>query len=211
MVRSLVALHGGTVKAESGGSGRGAEVTIDLPLTEAVARTNASPAAITPPRTLSVLVIEDNQDTLELLQTWLQMLGHSVQGASDGRAGLQLAISMKPDLAFVDIGLPELDGIEVAKHLRASDVGRSIQLVAVTGYGRPEDRARALDAGFDDYIVKPLNPSALDRVLSRVASGRDGARSEDGAVAEKAAAPPPSPRPAEQPSGGDSSRSGPPQ
>lgn len=214
MVKSLVGLHGGTVRARSEGSGHGAEVTVDLPLAgEAAARPSArAPASNESPRTLSVLVVEDNQDTLELLQQWLQLLGHSVQGAPDGRAGLQLAISMRPDLAFVDIGLPELDGIEVAKHIRANEAGRSIHLVAVTGYGRPEDRARALDAGFDDYIVKPLDPSALDRVLSRVASGAvGGAKAADGASTKAVPPPPASPRSAEQTSSGGSSRSRTPQ
>ncbi len=173
MVRSLVFLHGGTVTAHSKGTGRGAELVVELPLVGELAP-SASPRAASPrseARTLSVLVVEDNADVLELLQTWLEMLGHSVQGAPDGRAGLELAISMKPDVAFVDIGLPELDGFEVAKHVRATDGGADIHLVAVTGYGRPEDRARALDAGFDDYMVKPLDHASLDRVLARVASG----------------------------------------
>lgn len=206
MVKSLVALHGGTVRAESEGRGRGAEITIELPLAATgAAQPNARPSSSPrEPRTLSVLVIEDNQDTLELLQAWLETLGHSVQCAADGRAGLKLAMSMKPDLAFLDIGLPELDGIEVAKHLRASDPKRTIHLVAVTGYGRPEDRARALDAGFDDYIVKPLDTSALERVLSRVAS-------EEGAPATTSSSVPASSSPAERASADGSSQSGNPQ
>lgn len=174
MVKSLVTLHGGTVHAKSDGIGKGAEVVVELPLDgEAAPRTSArTPTGVGEDRTLSVLVVEDNADVLELLQTWLEMLGHSVQGASSGRAGLELAISMKPDVAFVDIGLPELDGFEVAKHVRATDGGKDIHLVAVTGYGRPEDRARALDSGFDDYMVKPLDQASLDRVLAGVAGAR---------------------------------------
>lgn len=174
MVKSLVALHGGSVAARSKGFGRGAALVVDLPLIgeiapPASARAPSGPAGDRP---LRVLVVEDDADVLELLQTWLELLGHSVEGAATGRAGLELAISMKPDVAFVDIALPELDGFEVAKHIRATDGGGALHLVAVTGYGRPEDRARALDAGFDDYMVKPLDHASLDRVLGAIASGR---------------------------------------
>ena len=108
---------------------------------------------------LSILVIEDNEDALELVQALLEMKGHSVQGVNNGKLGLELALSMKPDIALVDIALPGLDGFEVAKALREAQSDRQLILVAVTGYGRPEDRARALDSGFDVFLVTPSTPS----------------------------------------------------
>jgi PAS domain S-box-containing protein len=178
MVKSLVELHGGSVLAKSAGLGKGAELVVHLPakrdLSAAEQPLATRPSSVprepsTPnpslPDELRVLVVEDNEDTLELVQMWLRSLGHEVQGASDGNAGLQSAITMKPDVALVDIGLPGIDGYEVARSVRASDAGNGIYMVAVTGYGRPEDRARALDAGFDAYIVKPLDVAGLKRAL----------------------------------------------
>jgi len=178
MAKSLVELHGGTVLAKSDGIGKGAEFVVHLPAQHASAgsETAASkpPASSAPSpapvgdrseRALRVLVVEDNEDTLELVQMWLRTLGHEVQGAGDGTSGLESAISMQPDVALVDIGLPGIDGYEVARSVRASDAGSGIYMVAVTGYGRPEDRARALDAGFDAYIVKPLDVAGLKRAL----------------------------------------------
>ncbi len=169
MVKSLVELHGGRAKASSDGPGRGAEFVIELPVAGAAAPAAGSEASLgeAESKGLRILVVEDNPDTLELLETWLGMLGHTVHAAADGRAGLELAMSVKPDVAFVDIGLPVLDGFEVAKNIRAAEGCGEIFLVAVTGYGRPEDRARALDAGFDDYIVKPIDERSLTRVLER--------------------------------------------
>lgn len=177
MAKSLVELHGGTVIAKSDGVGKGAELVVHLPALPArstsepiAARTSNVPAAPGDasdkvPSELRVLVVEDNEDTLELVQMWLRGLGHEVQGASDGTVGLESAITMKPDVALVDIGLPGIDGYEVARSVRASEEGVGIYMVAVTGYGRPEDRARALDAGFDAYIVKPLDVASLKRAL----------------------------------------------
>jgi CheY-like chemotaxis protein len=176
MAKSLVELHGGTVIAKSEGPGKGAELVVHLPAlpersaSEPVLARNSSPPAAPGdgdklPRELRVLVVEDNEDTLELVQMWLRGLGHEVQGASDGTMGLESAITMRPDVALVDIGLPGIDGYEVARSVRASEAGSGIYMVAVTGYGRPEDRARALDAGFDAYIVKPLDVAGLKRAL----------------------------------------------
>jgi CheY-like chemotaxis protein len=120
---------------------------------------------VTPGSVLKVLVVEDNLDTLELVREWIETLGHDVQTASDGRTGLNTALATRPDVALVDVGLPEVDGYEFAKSLRAADPGKGVHLVAITGYGRPEDRARALDAGFDAYVVKPVDENALRRIL----------------------------------------------
>jgi PAS domain S-box-containing protein len=168
MVRTIVQSHGGTVVAQSAGVGRGSEFVVRLPAPDPPK--GAPPSLVTPPRdeappVYSVLVVEDNEDARELITTWLEMGGHSVQGAADGQEGLELALTMRPDVALVDIGLPVLDGYEVAKSLRAAEGGGAVFLVAVTGYGRPEDRARALDAGFDAYVVKPIDKAALATAL----------------------------------------------
>jgi signal transduction histidine kinase len=171
MVKSLVELHGGTVTARSTGVGCGSEFVVELPCYESEAEPAPSFDSHTENREkllepLRVLVVEDNNDTREVLLEWLELMGHSVRGASDGQQGLELAISLKPDVALVDIGLPAVDGYEVAKNLRASEGGGEVYLVAVSGYGRPEDRARALDAGFDAYVVKPVDEESLRRALS---------------------------------------------
>jgi PAS domain S-box-containing protein len=175
MAKSLVELHGGSIIAKSEGVGKGAEFVVHLPAKpadqplESPARTTSVPPAREGESkhdgALRVLVVEDNEDTLELVQMWLRNLGHTVEGASDGASGLETAITMKPDVALVDIGLPGIDGYEVARSVRAAEGGGQIYMVAVTGYGRPEDRARALDSGFDAYIVKPLDVAGLKRAL----------------------------------------------
>jgi PAS domain S-box-containing protein len=175
MVRNLAELHGGTALAKSEGLGKGSTFYVRLPvldrepdlrevqgtltgMTEEVPR-------VTPESALKVLVVEDNLDTLELVREWIETLGHNVQTASDGRTGLSAALATRPDVALVDVGLPEVDGYEFAKSLRAADPGKDVRLVAITGYGRPEDRARALDAGFDAYVVKPVDEAVLRRIL----------------------------------------------
>ncbi|MET0287899.1 MAG: response regulator [Polyangiales bacterium] len=171
MAKSLVELHGGGVLARSDGLGKGSEFIVHLPAVPTPQDTpQAQPKASSDNapgngHNLRVVVIEDNEDTLELVQMWLRHIGHDVQGASDGTSGLELALASKPDVALVDIGLPGMDGYEIARSVRASDEGRDMYMVAVTGYGRPEDRARALDAGFDAYIVKPLDVAGLKHAL----------------------------------------------
>jgi CheY-like chemotaxis protein len=119
---------------------------------------------------LRILVIEDNPDGRETLRVLLELLGHQVKVASDGLEGVALALSWGPDVALVDIGLPRLDGYEVARRLRAA-LGRRIFLIAQTGYGRPEDRRQGLAAGFDVHLVKPLWLEDLCHWLT-VAAGR---------------------------------------
>jgi CheY-like chemotaxis protein len=115
---------------------------------------------------LRILVVEDNAEHLALLRMMLEMMGHAVEGADDGNAGLKMATSLRPDVALVDIGLPGLDGCTLAERLRAIDPDERLWLVAITGHGRPEDKARALDAGFDHYVLKPVDEIALQRALA---------------------------------------------
>jgi CheY-like chemotaxis protein len=114
-----------------------------------------------------VLLVEDNPDSREMLQSWLELDGYQVESADSGARGLEKLLANPPDVALVDIGLPELDGYEVARRVRASEVGRKVRLVAVTGYGRSEDHQAILDAGFDEHLVKPVDPRNLARALNK--------------------------------------------
>ncbi|EYF06821.1 hybrid sensor histidine kinase/response regulator [Chondromyces apiculatus] len=169
MARGLAQLHGGTIRAQSEGRGKGSEFRVMLPaLKAAPAAENSQPERL-PSGRLRVLVVEDNPDALELVQNLLELWGHQVETASDGVTGLEMALTMKPDVALIDIGLPAMDGYEVASRLRAEGAGRNIALIAVTGYGREEDRRRAKDAGFDEHLVKPVNPTHLAEAIERQA------------------------------------------
>lgn len=163
LVKSLVALHGGTVKATSEGIGKGSTFTVCLP----TARPQVNEGEMTAPplggTRKRVVIVEDNKDIREELLEYLAEEGHQVEGAADGVSGVALICNRLPDIAIVDIGLPGLDGYEVARAVRSKGV--QVRLVAVTGYGRPEDKTRALTAGFDDHVRKPMNLETLDRVL----------------------------------------------
>ncbi len=164
LVRHLVQLHGGTVEAASAGPGRGSAFTVRLPvLAVAPAPAGAASAPIAGPAR-RVLVVEDNDDARETLRNLLHLFGHEVHEARDGDTGVEEARRLVPDVALIDIGLPGIDGYEVARRIRA-DVPRA-QLVAVTGYGQPDDLERARAAGFDAHLVKPLDPRQLQEVLA---------------------------------------------
>ena len=173
LVRSLVELHGGTVEASSPGRGLGSEFVVRLPLhalgAEAMAadpRENpcGMPYAEEKPR-LRILVVEDNHDGRESLRDLLELWGYEVETAANGPEGVDAALHSLPDVALVDIGLPGLDGNEVAQRIRAVLDGDAMVLIAMTGYGQPEDRRRAIQAGFDAYLVKPVDPGELARIL----------------------------------------------
>jgi PAS domain S-box-containing protein len=164
LVRHLVALHGGTVEAASPGPGRGSTFTVRLPAiaVPAIAGPLVVPAPAGAPR--RVLIVEDNDDAREMLREFLQLLGHEVHEARDGDAAVDLAIRVEPDLALIDIGLPGIDGYEVARRIRRRIA--NVRLVALTGYGQPDDRQRALAAGFDVHVVKPVDTEQLQRLFA---------------------------------------------
>jgi signal transduction histidine kinase len=166
LVRRLADLHGGTVSAESAGAGQGSVFTLRLPAIDppAAMQEAARAAPVGPART--VLIVEDNHDARASLRELLETSGHTVHEADDGPRGLEAALRLRPDLAFIDLGLPGLDGLELARRIRASAEGRGMRLVALTGYGSPEDRARCRDAGFDVHLVKPVDRETLERVLA---------------------------------------------
>ncbi|HEU4439478.1 MAG TPA: response regulator [Methylomirabilota bacterium] len=167
LVRQLVELHGGTVDAASDGEGRGSRFTIRLPLSAPGAPSEAGLAAT--PAELGrwrILLIEDNVDARQMLQMLLVLAGHEVDSADDGVSGLEKALRTRPDVVVIDLGLPGLDGYEVARRLRAD--GADAGLIALTGYGQPADRERALAAGFDAHVVKPVEPAQLTEAIASV-------------------------------------------
>lgn len=167
LVRRLTELHGGRVEARSAGPGQGSEFIVWLPRIEPPgldARDQPAPAEPTRKR---ILIVEDNADAREALRTLLEVAGHEVHEAVEGHAGLRMAVELRPDVAIVDLGLPDIDGLEIARKL-ATGAGPRPRLVALTGYGLPEDQHRAREAGFDEHLTKPVDP---DRLLRIVAGG----------------------------------------
>ena len=162
LVKMLTELHGGRVEARSGGAGRGSTFVVRLPrvlIPKTTVRRTPGPA-----QHRRVLLIEDNDDARDMLKTWLVLEGHDVLEAKNGAEGVKLLVSERPEVAFVDIGLPVMDGYEVARTVRRQ-VDHSTRLVALTGYGQAEDRQRSFEAGFDDFVVKPVDPAVLSQIL----------------------------------------------
>lgn len=165
LVKGLTELHGGTVRAESAGKGKGAEFVVRLPGVGAGSVTAARPVEpAAPGGSRSVLVVDDNADAAETLADVVRMFGHSVRVAYDGPAALHAVGELVPDLVLCDIGLPGMDGYEVARQLRRMH-GASIGLIAVSGYAQPDDVARSLDAGFDAHVRKAPDPEELAELL----------------------------------------------
>ncbi len=167
VVRGLVELHGGRVEAASGGPGQGAEFTVRLPLEkEPPALAETSAVALPVKGKLHVLVIEDHRDAADTLRLFLELQGHEVRVAHTGSAGVAEAIAWAPDAVISDIGLPELDGYQVAARLRANPATAGALLIAVSGYGSEADIRRGLEVGFDHYLVKPAAPEEIQRLLA---------------------------------------------
>ncbi len=187
IVRSLAILHGGSVTAQSEGEGRGSELLLRLPLASPVDEPVADSVAPPPPEVHeqargggNILVVDDNEDAAELLAEALATLGYDVRVAGDGAAALRLAGEVRPRLMLIDIGLPVMDGYELARRLREEPAHRQARLVAITGYGQESDRLRSKAAGFDLHLVKPVD---LDRLIAIAGE----------AMSEASRAPPPPP------------------
>ena len=171
LVKRLVELHGGTASAASPGPGQGAVLTVRLPAIAAPIHADAAlPAAANDGKSRRILLVEDNDDARRVLLLALSLDGHKVYEAADGIAAVELAEKVKPEVAVIDIGLPGIDGYEVARTIRASDYGKNVFLVAVSGYGQPADRKRALQAEFDAHLTKPVAPGQLEEVIVKLAA-----------------------------------------
>src|SRR5262245_6595789 len=166
VVRDLIVKHGGTVTATSAGVGQGSEFVIRLPLDRSQ-ELPSSAAESSPVAERSILIVEDNPDAAEALRMVLELKGHHVTIARDGRRAIEQMRSHPPNVALVDIGLPDIDGCEVGRTVRAQPGGESVYLVAVSGYSAPADRDRALQAGFNSYLIKPVAPDALLEVIGQ--------------------------------------------
>jgi two-component system CheB/CheR fusion protein len=167
LVRHLVQLQGGTVTARSDGPQRGSTFVVRLPLAAAPPVNPQPQPEMTPTAARKIVLVEDDRDAREMLKALLELDGHTVVAAADGKRGVEIILTEEPDIALVDIGLPELDGFGVAQQVRCSPKGGDVLLVALTGYGQEKDRAAVVAAGFDEHLVKPLMPSELDRVMNR--------------------------------------------
>jgi len=172
LVRALVGLHGGTVEARSEGIGRGSEFIVRLPVgqpgtgpEEPAPRESAAPG-----RRRRVLVVDDNRDAADSCATMLELSGHQVHTAYNGTRALQAGASFLPEIVLLDIGLPDLNGYEVARRIRASTWGADVVLVAVTGWGKDEDRERAFAAGFNEHLTKPVAPEDVESVVRSAAA-----------------------------------------
>jgi signal transduction histidine kinase len=171
LAKRLVGMHGGTIVAESPGTGAGSTFTIRLPAAAApsqdvaVASSESSPQALPGRR---VLVVDDNTDGADLLAMMLELSGHQTRIAYSGLEALETAVDFRPEVIFLDIGLPGLNGYEVARRFRATPALSPMLLVALTGWGSEEDRRRSKEAGFDIHLTKPVEPAAIDDVMARL-------------------------------------------
>jgi signal transduction histidine kinase/CheY-like chemotaxis protein len=168
LVKGLAELHGGTVEARSGGLGSGSEFIVRLPLAPRHPATSPVVTDTAPEMRVRrrILIVDDNRDAAESLSMLLELAGHEVRVAHLGRAALSLAEAFRPDTALLDIGMPDLSGYEVAHELRQMPWGRRMQLIALTGWGQDDDRRRALEAGFDHHLIKPIDPDQLAALIA---------------------------------------------
>ncbi|HET9580881.1 MAG TPA: PAS domain S-box protein [Usitatibacter sp.] len=172
LVKGFVEMHGGTVTASSAGPGKGSEFVVRLPVGDQPQDDAAATAARDKrKRSLRVLVADDNVDIAETCATLLQLWGHDVRIAHSGREALEIAETFLPQLALVDIGMPQMSGLDVARSIRKAPWGTAMRLIAVTGWGQEEDKQLAVQAGFDDHITKPVEPSRLEGLLEQAGAG----------------------------------------
>ena len=173
LVKRLVEMHGGSVEVYSAGVGQGAEFVVRLPIADEVEAPEVRQETHAPGggRRLKVLVVDDNADLVDMLAAVVANLGHDVRKALDGRTALSAATVYRPDVVLLDLGLPVMNGIEVARELRRSPNGGGLRLVALTGWGQPEDRRQTGEAGFDEHLTKPTDPKTLAALLARFAAG----------------------------------------
>jgi signal transduction histidine kinase/ActR/RegA family two-component response regulator len=187
IVAGLVRLHRGSVQAFSEGRGKGSEFCIRLPLSTSKPQLAPTPVIADDGEPLDVVIVEDNTDVRSMLKTLLEYVGHRVEVASDGLAGVELIERTRPDVALVDIGLPKMNGYQLANRIRGDEGRGGVYLVALTGYGQPADQERALSSGFDAHIAKPVSLDQLRALLATRRHSRGGARPSEQRAAGLAA------------------------
>jgi len=169
LARRLVELHGGAIEARSAGAGMGSEFVVKLPVADpgrgATEMTDAPEQSGGAPKR-RILIVDDNRDAAASMAMILELMGHQVQTAHDGLAALEAAAAFWPDVILLDIGLPRLNGYEVAREVRQQPWGGQVILIAVTGWGQEEDKRRALEAGCDYHLTKPIDPDGLAKLLA---------------------------------------------
>jgi PAS domain S-box-containing protein len=171
IVKRLVEMHGGRVEARSEGHGQGSEFFIRLPLVPSFGREPSernAPAVPKPVNGHRILVVDDNADSATSLAMLLKFKGYETRTAQDGAEGMQRAAEFQPDLILLDIGMPKINGYEVCRRIREESWGKPIRIVALTGWGQDEDKRRSAEAGFNGHLVKPVEPAALDRLLTEL-------------------------------------------
>lgn len=169
LVRRIAELHGGSVEAQSAGPGQGSLFTVRLPALPPQTASAAQALRVTRAGVRRrILIVEDNADAREMLRIALELAGHGVSEATDGPSGVAAIEKLRPDIALIDLGLPGFDGYELARRVR--DAGLPVQLIALTGYGQPDDRRRAREAGYEVHLVKPVDPAALLTAIEQVMS-----------------------------------------
>jgi CheY-like chemotaxis protein len=174
LARRLAELHGGSLRATSAGGGQGTTFTLRLPKEDAMASGEMArpvhPAVVDPATSdaLNILLVEDEPDVADTLADWLQELGHTVWVARSGLTGVELAERHRPDVVLCDLGLPDIDGLEVCRRVRLLAINPRPMMVAVSGWGREDDRRLTKEAGFDEHLVKPAPVDKLRSLLSSV-------------------------------------------
>jgi two-component system CheB/CheR fusion protein len=166
MVRAIVEMHGGRVEARSAGIGKGSEFVVQLPLRMKKDMAPEANEPEPPPTPRRILVVEDNEDLAEVLSATLTLEGHEVVTALDGRQAIEIALQWRPEVALVDIGMPEISGFDVARALRKEPALADTLLIATTGYGRDEDLRKTREAGFDHHLLKPVDQEVLRRLIA---------------------------------------------
>jgi PAS domain S-box-containing protein len=171
IVKRLVEMHGGSVEAQSEGPGKGSEFIIRLPVALGPLQERGKRDGPEPRRQNGrhrVLVVDDNEDSAASLGIMLEMMGHEVRTAHDGLAGIEAGAALRPDLILLDIGMPRLNGYDACRRMREQPWGKNAFIVALTGWGQDEDKRRSQEAGFDNHLVKPIEPAALEKLLADV-------------------------------------------
>ncbi len=170
LVQKLVELHSGKVSARSAGLGQGSEFIVRLPALSTAGQLIA-PAPVERgelfTQTPRVLVVDDNVDVADMTVMLLQLFGHEAKAAYSGKSALETATEYKPDVVLLDIGMPDMNGYEVAQQLRRQPQTKDVRLIAMTGYGQDSDRQRSQEAGCDDHLVKPVDPQKLQDLLAK--------------------------------------------